>query len=344
MHVLIAGPEDLPHLQAEILRSFGDTKLIELAPGCLGAEAIRIEATLPPVFLRQCLPEAKPVSAPSVQKWAELVLDELIHSGDLGESWRLQLGAAYGEARAGERRCELIERRLREMLRQKRRSLLRILSSSTAPFQSGESLVQVLLTSPESGYISLSPAPAPFHKRHWVSSFPMGEIAVAVDKAAPSRAFAKLVEAESRLGLTIRAGETCVDLGASPGSWSYVALHRGAVVTAVDRSPLREDLMNHPHLRFVRGDAFRYEPESPVDWLLCDVIAAPERSLELGRQWIQQRWCRRFVVTIKFKGSSEYARLDGIKADLAGRCEPCFLTRLCANRNEACMAGQLRLD
>jgi 23S rRNA (cytidine2498-2'-O)-methyltransferase len=59
---------------------------------------------------------------------------------------------------------------------------------------------------------------------------------VAADKTAPSRAFAKLIEAEQRLGRAIRRGETCADLGASPGSWIPVPFD-AARVAAVDRSP-----------------------------------------------------------------------------------------------------------
>ena len=59
------------------------------------------------------------------------------------------------------------------------------------------------------------------------------------DRDAPSRAFAKLVEAELRFGENIAVGQTCVDLGSSPGSWAYVAVRRGARVVAIDRSPLR---------------------------------------------------------------------------------------------------------
>jgi 23S rRNA (cytidine2498-2'-O)-methyltransferase len=95
-----------------------------------------------------------------------------------------------------------------------------------------------------------------------------------------------------------------VDLGAAPGSWTYLALNRGAHVTAVDRSPLRQDLMNHPRLRFMRGDAFQFKPPLPVDWLLCDVVAAPERSAELLLRWLRNRWCRHFVVTLKLKHES----------------------------------------
>ena len=140
--------------------------------------------------------------------------------------------------------------------------------------------------SPETGWISVSTAPQPFELRGIISPFVRGFIPWAEDKAAPSRAFAKVIESELRLGREINAGETVVDLGASPGSWSYVALKRGAHVIAIDRSELREDLMRSPRLRFETADAFKYRPPQTVDWLICDVIAAPQRSIDCSsRPW-----------------------------------------------------------
>ena len=159
------------------------------------------------------------------------------------------------------------------------------------------------------------------------------------DKEAPSRAFAKLVEAEIRLGCKIARGQSCVDLGASPGSWSYVALQRGARVVAVDRAPLRDGLMKNRHLKFIKGDAFAYHPDTAVDWLLCDVIAAPERSVGLLIDWVRQRRAHRFVVTIKFKGEQDYLVLEQLKHALPPMCEEFYLTHLCANKNEACAFG-----
>lgn len=118
--------------------------------------------------------------------------------------------------------------------------------------------MQLLLTEPGRGFLSVTQAPGPFEQRAVMTPFCLGEVPVASDHAAPSRAFAKLVEAEQRLGIAITRGELCVDLGASPGSWTYVALERGARVIAVDRSPLRTDLHRHPGLRFHEGDAFRF--------------------------------------------------------------------------------------
>jgi 23S rRNA (cytidine2498-2'-O)-methyltransferase len=134
-------------------------------------------------------------------------------------------------------------------------------------------------------------------------------------------------------------GDVCVDLGASPGGWSYVALGRGARVTAVDRSPLREDLMRDPRLEFVKGDAFSFRPERPVDWLVCDVIAAPERSAAMLLEWLERSETRWFVVTLKLKGEADRAKLDGIRQDLARWADPLFLLRLNANKGEVTAFG-----
>jgi 23S rRNA (cytidine2498-2'-O)-methyltransferase len=214
------------------------------------------------------------------------------------------------------------------------------LTDEETPFAPADSLVQVLLTSPEAGWLSVAPLPGPYALRRMVWPFPKGEIPLTRDQQAPSRAFAKLVEAERRMGRRIELGETCVDLGASPGSWSYVALKRGASVTAVDRSSLRDDLMRNPRLRFIRGDAFAFAPEQPVDWLLCDVIAAPQRSIELTVEWLRRQWAKRFVVTIKFKGRRDYAQLDRLKTELPRLVEEWYLVHLCANKNEVCVFGQ----
>jgi 23S rRNA (cytidine2498-2'-O)-methyltransferase len=183
----------------------------------------------------------------------------------------------------------------------------------------------------------------PFEQRHLLSPFPKGEVPVAADKAAPSRAFAKLVEAETRLGRAIKPGETCVDLGAAPGSWTYLAVNRGARVIAIDRSPLRRDLMLNPQVCFQPSDAFRFQPPHPVDWLLCDVIAPPERTAALLLEWLRQGWCRHFVATLKTKDTQSTDPLPLLKRELPLLTRELFLTRLCANKKEICAFGSARM-
>ena len=340
MHLLLTEPGDEPILADELKRMFvgADTEL--LSAGLLRTD-LALQCATPPVFAfaRQVLPDAQPTSAVSIREWSERLFEAVVPRLPEGQPWRLHLAAHYGGAGAGENRVRFIRDAFREQLRKRRRQALRWLEQAETPFREGTSLVQVLLTAPDAGFISTAIAPLPWQLRRCVWPFAKGELPVASDKAAPSRAFAKLVEAEQRLGRRIAAGETCVDLGACPGSWSYVALNRAAQVIAVDRSPLREDLMANPRLAFHQGDAFKFVPAAPVDWLLCDVIAAPERSVELVLDWVRQRHCRRFIVTIKFKGQGDYGKLDPLKHALPSLCEEFFLTRLCANKNEACVAG-----
>lgn len=290
-------------------------------------------------FARQTCLDGAACEAPSINQWADRLAEAIIASVPLEQPWRLHLWPAYGEGRAGMNRCALIRESLTEKLRKKRRQMLRMLVDSAEPFEPQTSLVQLALRSPEEGVVSILAAPLPWERRAIVSAFPEGVVPVAVDKGAPSRAFSKLVEAEQRLGRAIRKGETCVDLGASPGSWSYVALNRGARVIAVDRAELRTDLARNPRLHFHCGDAFKFRTEARVDWLLCDVIAAPQRSIDLLIEWLREGAMSAFVVSIKFIGSAEYPLIDKLKTEAAPLCAEFFLERLSANKNEVCAFG-----
>ena len=53
-----------------------------------------------------------------------------------------------------------------------------------------------------------------------------------------------------------------------------------------------------------QGDAFTFAPDSPVAWCVSDVIAFPERCLELIDRWAGNRWAERLTFTMKFKGES----------------------------------------
>ena len=340
MHLLVSTEESEPFLIEELRRSFPHIPVESIFPGLLSSDfALQPEAPPALVFARQLLPDAVEVSAPSIALWSERLFTEVVPRLAESKPWQLQVEPHFGAANAGRNRCRLIREAFRDLLQRKRRHLLRAWQDEAAPFSPEHSLVQLVLVSPERGFLSIARAPGPFQYRRVISPFPKGGIPLAIDKAAPSRAFTKLVEAELRLGRRIAPGESCADLGASPGSWSYVALQRGASVLAVDRAPLRTDLMRHRQLVFRQGDAFNFRPESPVDWLLCDVIAAPERSIGLLLQWLREGWARRFVVTIKFKGKDDYGLLEQLKHALSEQCAEFFLTRLCANKNEACAFG-----
>ena len=359
----LCWPERDPPLLAELAADFPRSRHALAAGGLVWSELAADDASVTPclAFAEQVLPEPRAVAARSVTQWAQVLADAVLEElGAHDGPWRLHVLSAPPAAgsRLGPGRARLVREQALDRIQQRRRSLRRALVEDGRPFAADEALVQLLLVSLESGWLSLCRPDERRHLRRCLSRFPGGVVAVPEDRAPPSRAYAKLLEAELHLGRAIARGERVVDLGGAPGGWSAVALQRGACVLAVDRAPLRDDLMLHARLVFRRGDAFKFRPDAaprgadplpewlvpPVDWLLCDVVAFPERTLALLQQWLTQRWCRRFVVTLKFRGAADLGRLGELKALLESSGAEFIVRRLRANKNEVTAAGALVAD
>ena len=332
----------VPALLAELSRALPLSRHEAERPGVV-VSSIASEEECAPVglaFAAQTLPSLIDLGAPSIQGWSRVLFDRLTDAlGDHHGPWRLH-ALALDSVLAG--RARLIEQALVAQLKAKLRRLERTRVSDFArPWQPDEALIQFALTSADMGVLSVV---LPAQRRRLdraLSRFPRGEVVTPRDTRPPSRAYRKLLEAELRLGHAITPGETCVDLGASPGGWTHVALARGARVVAVDRSELRADLMENSRLRFVEGDAFAWRPEQPIDWLLCDLIAFPERTMELLDTWLSKRLCRRFVVTLKFRGDADYARVDDLQRLLNRHATGHRVVHLRANKNEVTAMGEL---
>lgn len=135
----------------------------------------------------------------------------------------------------------------------------------------------------------------------------------------PSRAYLKLWEWSWRSGHRPRAGDRVLDLGASPGGWTWVLLEAGCRVVTLDRSselhPGVRERIESAH----QGDAFDLSswPEGKWDWVTCDVIAPPDRSLRLIEEMRERH--QRFVITVKFKGVPEERDLQNILRQLDDR-------------------------
>lgn len=352
--LVLSRPDFEPPLAAELARLAPSAAVRRVSPSwwewAVRGEELPGRAV---AFARQVLPHAEPLVAESIRLWAEMLCDRLLDRlRDHAGPWRLQIfPVEVPGGTAGRRRCGLIEAAVLDRLKRKRKSLLALRIPEPAepdlppaPREPAEALVQVALRTAAEGACSLL---LPAERAPWdvaLSLVAGGDFPWIEDKAAPSRAFAKVVEAEAQAGFRFVPGETCVDLGASPGGWTWVAVQRGARVIAVDRSPLREDLMRHPRVTFVKGDAFEYRPDKPVDRLLCDLIAAPERTFELLRTWLTAGLCREFLVTVKFRGDADYGRLADFERLLAETCSRYFLRRLGVNKNEATLVGTRRVE
>ncbi len=146
---------------------------------------------------------------------------------------------------------------------------------------------------------------------------PGGEYRFAEDKAGPpSRAYLKLWELFTRLGVHPQPGELCLDMGGSPGGWAFVLASLGARVFCIDKAPLAENVDKNPLVSWCPGSAFGLDPRhaGAVDWLFSDVICYPDRLLEWLLRWLELGQCRRFVLTVKLQGATDFALLDRFRA------------------------------
>ena len=141
------------------------------------------------------------------------------------------------------------------------------------------------------------------------SPFPNGEPRFVEDRdGPPSRAYLKLWEALVRLDRWPAAGEVCLDLGASPGGWTWLLAQFGPHVIAVDKAPLDPRVDSLTNVEWRNDSAFALEPSSfdQLDWLCSDVIGYPSRLLALAERWQQSERVRNMVVTVKFQGETDH--------------------------------------
>lgn len=141
------------------------------------------------------------------------------------------------------------------------------------------------------------------------SPFANGEVELIEDKLGPpSRAYLKLWEALVRLRRWPQPGERCLDLGASPGGWTWVLARLGAHVVAVDKAPLDPKVAAMPGVEWRGESAFGLDPASvgAVDWLFSDVICYPARLFRLVERWRASGLVKNFVCTIKFQGETDH--------------------------------------
>jgi 23S rRNA (cytidine2498-2'-O)-methyltransferase len=153
------------------------------------------------------------------------------------------------------------------------------------------------------------------------SPWPMGIARLRMPGGAPSRSTLKLAEAlahflgEDAIARRLRPGMSAVDLGASPGGWTWQLVRHGLFVTAVDNGPLDAALLDSGQVRHRRADAFGFQPPDPVDWMVCDVVESPSRVAALAARWVAQGWCRESVFNLKLpmkKRWEEVARARAI--------------------------------
>ena len=141
------------------------------------------------------------------------------------------------------------------------------------------------------------------------SPFPNGEVHFVENRSGPpSRAYLKLWEALTLIGCHPQPGEKCLDLGSSPGGWSWALQQMGANVVSVDKAGLAPGIARLPGIEHRLASAFALDPRTvgPLDWLFSDIVCYPARLLALVERWLAAATCRRFVCTVKFQGRTDH--------------------------------------
>lgn len=156
------------------------------------------------------------------------------------------------------------------------------------------------------------------------SAWPMGIPRLKMPREAPSRSTLKLAEAflemlDEQARATLRPGRRAVDLGASPGGWTWQLVNRGMKVTAVDNGPLDQALMASGLVEHLRADGFTFRPRHPVDWLVCDMVDKPARVVDLVARWFERGDCRAAIFNLKLPMKRRFEEVEEARAVLHAR-------------------------
>ena len=245
----------------------------------------------PALYGRLAVTEGPPVPAPWAQNiWFDAEKISVASIGDAAKRLRAMQRNWAAYAFHLHRRVALIEEKLPPL---RPKPLVFPAPVPTAPLGSWTLLDQVTM-------LAAARCSSPF--RH-------GEVAFVEDKhAPPNRAYLKLWEALTLSGRRPGPGERCLDLGASPGGWTWALQNLGARVLAVDKAPLDPRVARLPNVETRQISAFALDPraEGRFDWLFSDVVCYPARLINLVRAWMEAGTCANFVCTLKFQGATDH--------------------------------------
>ncbi len=142
--------------------------------------------------------------------------------------------------------------------------------------KSGELVLDCVLVEPHEWWIG----------QHWAAGgdtgHPGGMREIAVPENMVSRAYFKMQEALAWSGLPIKAGQTCVEVGCSPGGASQALLERDVKVIGIDPAEVDATVLANSRFTHIRkrGADVRRKEFRGVQWLAADMNVAPEYTLD----------------------------------------------------------------
>jgi 23S rRNA (cytidine2498-2'-O)-methyltransferase len=181
-------------------------------------------------------------------------------------------------------------------------------------------------------------------KGRW--AVPGGLPQIEIPDDAPSRAYAKIEEAIAWAELEVRAGQTAVEIGCSPGGAAYALARRGVNVFGADPGAMDPRVLASGHITHlqVKVGALRWEDLPPhVDWLLVDVHLAPQVALHEVRRLMKplSRTLRGAVFTLKMNDDAIVAEIPTLLERVRELgFDDVRATHLPSNRREICCVAR----
>ena len=170
------------------------------------------------------------------------------------------------------------------------------------------------------------------YSAHPKSRYPVGWHEFEEDKNhPPNRAYLKLWEVLATQNLVIDPAESAIEIGASPGGWSWVLSQYFKTVYTFDRADLDPKIQKIPNIVHAKTDAFKIDPKDYTNcsWLFSDLICSPEKIHETIQYWLDHSQIQNYVCTIKFKGQTDYEVIDKLR-----KIPDSKLVRLYQNKHE----------
>ena len=164
------------------------------------------------------------------------------------------------------------------------------------------------------------------------SRFPSGWHEFIEDKTfPPNRAYLKLWELFTVHNALNDKDASVIELGASPGGWTWVLSQRFNKVYSVDRAELDKKIQKISNIEHCIGDAFQVNCDQfkECSWLFSDIICTPAKAYDLIEHWMKNSLIKNYVCTIKFKGSCDFDILEKFL-----KIENSFVLHLYQNKNE----------
>lgn len=184
------------------------------------------------------------------------------------------------------------------------------------------------------------------------AAWPLGIPRLKAVPGAPSRSAQKLAEAlqvflsPAERAARLHEGITGVDLGASPGGWTWVLVRNGLQVTAIDNGKLAPEVMASGQVEHLRADGLSWRPRRPVHWLVCDMAEKPARVAALMADWLAERHCSEVIFNLKLPMKKRYEEVELCRSlieerlDAAGMPHTLAFRQLYHDREE--VTGHLR--